>query len=229
MFDTQVQFDEFNLAPPFNGSCGGITDTFVISGASSFNATGLPESGLCGDLSGQHLYMNVDPTDTSKPLLFVINAANDRIFNRKWSIRIIQIPCRSPAKAPPGCLQYYTSSSGVIESFNYRGLTRSNPFNSFNVNFQGGAGGGSAFGSAFGGAGTSGGAFGGAFDANGINQGFPPGGAFGSGIPFGVQGYQLNQQQFPNPKYQNGLNYGVCIAQQSNTCAIRWEVRKWSL
>lgn len=189
-----------------------MSDTFVISGASTLNATGLPESGLCGDLSGQHVYLNVDPVDTSKPLLFVVNAANDRIFNRKWSIRITQIPCKSPVKAPPGCLQYFTTPSGVIESFNYRGLTRSNPLNSFTVNFQGGAAGSSVAG----------------FDANGVNQPFS-GPAFGAGIPFNVQGYQLNQQQFPNPKYPNGLNYGVCIAQQSNTCGIRWEVRKWSL
>lgn len=120
----RVDFDEFTLAPPFNGSCSGLTDSFVISGATNFNTSGLPESGICGDMSGQHMYFNVDPDDVTKPLLLVINAANDRMFNRKWSIRIRQIPCKSPSRAPAGCLQYFTASTGVIESFNYRGFSQ---------------------------------------------------------------------------------------------------------
>ena len=120
----RVDFDEFSLAPPVRGACSGLTDSFVISGASNFNTSGLPESGICGDMSGQHMYFNVDPSDVSKPLLLVINAANDRMFNRKWSIRIRQIPCKSPSRAPPGCLQYFTGGTGVVESFNFRGFSQ---------------------------------------------------------------------------------------------------------
>lgn len=120
----RVDFDEFTLAPPVNGSCSGLTDSFVVSGAANFNTSGLPESGICGDMSGQHMYFNVDSEDVSQPLLLVINAANDRMFNRKWSIRIRQIACASAARAPSGCLQYHTASTGVIESFNFRGFSQ---------------------------------------------------------------------------------------------------------
>ncbi|XP_053207991.1 uncharacterized protein LOC128392036 isoform X2 [Panonychus citri] len=125
----RLDFDEFSLAPPRNGSCGYLTDSFVISGASNFNSTGLPANGLCGDLTGQHVYIDVDPAEINEPLLLVVNTANEEMYNRKWSIRIQQIPCQSPFRAPSGCLQYYTSTSGTVESLNYRGMPRSRPYN----------------------------------------------------------------------------------------------------
>lgn len=195
----RLDFDEFALAPPFNGSCSGMTDSFVISGATNFNTTGLPETGICGDMSGQHMYVNVDPEDVSKPLLLVINAANDRMFNRKWSIRIRQIPCKSPSRAPSGCLQYFTASTGVVESFNFRGFSQTNA----NGQMQPGLGiGGNSIG------GNNGGLNGG----NGlIGPNLQPGG-----------GNQQPGQLFPSPKYMSNVRYGVCIAQQPDVCGIRW-------
>ena len=123
----RLDFNEFVLAPPFNGTCGHRTDSFVISGVSNFNASGLPPKGLCGDLTGQHMYINVNSQDLSKPLLLIVNTANEQHFNRKWSILIQQIPCHSPFKAPSGCLQYFTRPEGIVESLNFRGKTRSRP------------------------------------------------------------------------------------------------------
>lgn len=123
----RLDFDEFSLASPLNGSCGKSTDSFLISGASNFNVSGLPASGLCGELSGQHLYVDVDPTNPSEPLLLVINTGNEQAYNRKWSIRVQQIPCHSPFRAPPGCLQYFTGESNIVESLNFRGMSRARP------------------------------------------------------------------------------------------------------
>lgn len=77
-------------------------------------------------------------------MLLIVNTANQQEYNRKWSIRIRQIPCKSQYRgndfinylspltnematvivddfiAPAGCLQYYTALNGNIESFNYR-------------------------------------------------------------------------------------------------------------
>lgn len=50
----RLSFDEFSLAPPINGTCGGRTDSFIVSGAVNFNTSGLPPTGVCGDMSGQH-------------------------------------------------------------------------------------------------------------------------------------------------------------------------------
>ena len=210
----RIDFDEFNLAPPFNGSCGGATDAFVISGATSFNASGLPDSGLCGDMSGQHMFINVDPDQPKNPLLFVVNAANDRIFSRKWSIRIRQIQCKSPQKAPAGCLQYHTATAGVIESFNFRGLNRNQNVNPLLAT---GSSGNQPL-----------------YDLAGNNPFISNQNGMGSINSFpGINNPILQQQQpgfnqflnYPNPKYVNGLNYGICIAQHPDTCGIRWEVR----
>ena len=55
----RLDFDEFNLAPPINGTCGyGQTGSFMISGTTNFNQTGLPMDGLCGDLTSQHRNFN---------------------------------------------------------------------------------------------------------------------------------------------------------------------------
>ncbi|KAH7646583.1 hypothetical protein HUG17_2121 [Dermatophagoides farinae] len=117
----RIDFDEFSLAPHYNGACGNsITDSFLVSGASNFNQSGLPISGLCGEMTGQHIYLDVDPEKTDEPLLLIVNTANQQEYNRKWSIRIRQIPCKSQYRAPAGCLQYYTALNGNIESFNYR-------------------------------------------------------------------------------------------------------------
>lgn len=195
----RLDFEEFALAPPYNGTCGTFTDSFVVSGASTFNSSGLPDTGVCGDLSGQHMYFNVD--GTNQPLLLVVNAANDRMFKRKWSVRIRQIPCRSPSRAPPGCLQYLTASNGMVESLNFQG------FSSINT----------AVNPAI-------------VSGNGIvaGGGLGPGGIAGAGLqPDGTGSSWLAPnnmyQPLPSPKYMNGLNYAVCISQQPNECGIRWE------
>lgn len=124
----KLNFDEFSLAPPINGTCGGKTDSFIVSGAVNFNTSGLPTAGICGDMSGQHMYLDVDPERPDDPLLLIVNTANEQRYNRRWSIRVQQIACHSPFRAPNGCLQYYTTESGVVESFNYRGNGRATAF-----------------------------------------------------------------------------------------------------
>lgn len=49
------------------------------------------------------VYLDVDPEKIEDPLLLIINTANQQEYNRKWSIRIRQIPCRSQfrGKYPP--------------------------------------------------------------------------------------------------------------------------------
>ncbi|KAF2357025.1 CUB domain [Trinorchestia longiramus] len=49
---------------------------------------------ICGDNTGQHL-------------------------GSKWKIKVTQIECNSADRAPSGCLQYFTSTTGTITSFNF--------------------------------------------------------------------------------------------------------------
>jgi hypothetical protein len=153
-------------------------------------------------MSGQHMYFNVDPDDVSKPLLLVINAANDRMFNRKWSIRIRQIPCKSGSRAPSGCLQYFTASTGVIESFNYRGFSAVNGNQQQNIP-----------------------------GVLPINPGMQPGIGGGGGnnglLAPGMNGLPQGNQLFPSPRYMSNMRYGICIAQQPSVCGIRWEASEF--
>ena len=53
------------------------------------------------------------------------SAFNDTSYvqNYYWNIKIRQIDCsqpQNPLRAPAGCLQYFTSTVGSIESFNWK-------------------------------------------------------------------------------------------------------------
>jgi hypothetical protein len=41
-------------------------------------------------------------------------------LSRSWRIRITQLSCDSPGRAPEGCLQYYTGIAGNVASFNWK-------------------------------------------------------------------------------------------------------------
>ena len=43
----------------------------------------------------------------------------DDSYTRKYDIKISQYECGSESSGPPGCLQYYTATTGKIASFNY--------------------------------------------------------------------------------------------------------------
>lgn len=39
--------------------------------------------------------------------------------HRRWNIRVSQIECANPSRAPSNCLQYFTGPAGTFSSFNY--------------------------------------------------------------------------------------------------------------
>lgn len=43
---------------------------------------------------------------------------------RRWNIKVTQIECANPSRAPANCLQHFTGPSGQISSFNYDMLIR---------------------------------------------------------------------------------------------------------
>jgi hypothetical protein len=105
----RLEFPSFVLAKAASGgSCN--TDKFSVQGAT------FPVPSLCGYNTGQHMYVDIDPNN--KPSFQVamdVADKEDRLFN----IKIIQIPCDAPYKAPPGCLQYVTSHLGRVQSLGF--------------------------------------------------------------------------------------------------------------
>ncbi|XP_019870330.2 uncharacterized protein LOC109598852 [Aethina tumida] len=104
----QVRLDFLALSlaqPDGNGYC--VTDSVqVVGGASTVPI-------ICGENSGQHMYVYFNGDSDIK----IIVSANS--IGRSWSIKVAQIGCDCPWKAPTGCLQYFTSLTGTVNNFNY--------------------------------------------------------------------------------------------------------------
>jgi len=106
----RLDFDQFKiLGPDASSKC--VDDFFGVTGGSS-----VPK--LCGDLTGQHVYVNVKPA--GGPIVLTVDTSKMKTMARKWNIKITQISCSSPERAPAGCLQFFNETSGTVRSFNYR-------------------------------------------------------------------------------------------------------------
>ncbi|CAL8107123.1 unnamed protein product [Orchesella dallaii] len=114
----RLDFNSFNIDQGPNavtfGDCA--SDTFTVRGAS--NAIVGP---LCGDLTGQHMYLDYGGSDKINLDLFLQSN-----MMQKWDISVTMIRCDSSEKAPTGCLQYFTTPSGMVKSFNYNNMVQLN-------------------------------------------------------------------------------------------------------
>merc|ERR1712008_614789 len=111
----QVRFD-FESATVFEGPdggvCGGDQDEITVGQTSRSIGS---FTNLCGTLTGQHIYVE---NDGANPAATLTIATSDTVLARTWKILVRTIECDSPAKAPGGCLQYFTGTSGNILSLN---------------------------------------------------------------------------------------------------------------
>merc|ERR1739846_146062 len=111
----QVRFD-FEAATvseqPAGGVCGGDQDEITVGQTSTTIGS---FQNLCGTISGQHIYVENDGASPAATLNIITDTTP---FARSWKILVRTIECDSPSKAPGGCLQYFTGTSGNIDSFN---------------------------------------------------------------------------------------------------------------
>jgi len=92
------------------GNCA--TDQMTVTGA------GASVPVICGTNSGYHLI--VDATEDCTMLNFAIGGS--QTTSRSWDVFVSQYKCGElddTRGGPPGCLQYHTSETGTIESFNF--------------------------------------------------------------------------------------------------------------
>lgn len=116
----QVRIDlvDFDLAPQTaKGDC---EDQYLtIEGVDGVGQ-------MCGDNTDQHVYVPIDSVPATIDLNVVISS-DTKDFDYKYRIKATQVDCTSnddymkEIKAPDGCTQYYTDTSGSIKSFNYDG------------------------------------------------------------------------------------------------------------
>ncbi|XP_045592399.1 uncharacterized protein [Procambarus clarkii] len=107
-----LNFDDFELVGPVAGDC--TNDTFVVLGANP----GFMVPTLCGFNSGQHMFIDVDNSAGPYQLVTSLSPFN---FQRRWKIKVTYISVTTPCRAPYRCLQYFSTPSGQISSFNFGG------------------------------------------------------------------------------------------------------------
>merc|ERR1712117_752229 len=112
-----VKFDFINVQLKDPTGAGACEDTLSVVTPARNPAAGFVPGNLCGVLTGQHVYVDVNTAGGA--MAATININNDNTaFNRVWKILVQRIACDSPDLPPAGCLQFFTGLSGMITSFN---------------------------------------------------------------------------------------------------------------
>jgi len=104
--------------PPHAGDC--TSDVIsVTTPARGANTAGIGIPALCGTLTGQHLYVDVNSlTGGAMAATLNINTAAAAAA-RMWKILARCVNCNDEEyRAPSGCAQFHTGASGRISSFN---------------------------------------------------------------------------------------------------------------
>jgi len=104
------------LLAPTAGVCPASESITIATAEKTSVQNGI--TGLCGALGDQHLYVDVS-TASSNAMAATLNIdTNADSGARKWKILVRQIECNGDLRAPSGCRQYHTATSGRISSFN---------------------------------------------------------------------------------------------------------------
>jgi len=88
-------------------------DTFKVT-----TNTGQPVPIICGSNAGQHIYVDVGTVSTDTVTL-AFTFSTTSVTTRIWELKISQITCSSPNRPPNGCLQYFTTPTGRLTTFNF--------------------------------------------------------------------------------------------------------------
>jgi len=104
------------LMDPAAGACPNGESITIATAEKSSLQNGI--TGLCGALGDQHLYVDVS-TAGSAAMAATLNVNTAGTSGaRKWKVLVRQIECNGDLRAPAGCRQYHTATSGRISSFN---------------------------------------------------------------------------------------------------------------
>merc|ERR1711994_233370 len=108
-----MRFDFQAATLGITAATGVCKDKFTVT-----SPTGVALPSICGDLAGQHMYVQVGKSTSNVKASVATDTATT---SRSWNIKIRQIECDNPNKPPSDCTQYYDCGTGTIESFNFNG------------------------------------------------------------------------------------------------------------
>jgi len=104
----RLDFQNLDLQIP-----AGTGDDLTITGPTGANTSPV----ITGLNTGRHMYVATGASTTATTLAVVTRTAG---ATRIWNIRVDQIECDSAYKAPEGCTQYFTGSTGTLTTYNFR-------------------------------------------------------------------------------------------------------------
>merc|ERR1712172_372254 len=110
----KLEFINVVLNAPNGGVCA---DEITVTTPARNPGAGFGIEALCGTLTGQHIYVDVNTVGGAMAATVNINTAA-AIGARMWKILVRQIECNDVNLPPAGCLQYHTGLAGQITSFN---------------------------------------------------------------------------------------------------------------
>merc|ERR1719422_811387 len=76
---------------------------------------------ICGANDGQHMIVDSDGS-SCVTALFTFGAGT---VNRRYTIHVIQYDSTNEMGGPPGCLQFFTGATGLVQTFNWQTATTS--------------------------------------------------------------------------------------------------------
>jgi len=91
------------------GSCN--SDVFVVTGTQG------PYPVICGMNNGQHVIVDTDGTECVNAVFAF--AGNGNMV--RYTIHVLQFASSNEMGGPPGCLQFFTGTTGFVRSFNWQG------------------------------------------------------------------------------------------------------------
>merc|ERR1719270_520160 len=117
----------FMIAPPYvptalDGTPGGTQDASRALGqctGDTFQAGNSPV--ICGANDGQHMIVDSDGS-SCVTALFTFGGGT---VNRRYTIHVIQYESTNETGGPPGCLQFFTGATGMVQTFNWQTATTS--------------------------------------------------------------------------------------------------------
>jgi len=128
----RLDFNTFDINGPFTGTVVAASVNTALIGNSigdctvdSFSATTPGNMGtpvICGFNTGQHMYLDASSVCSRASFDFGTFSSTSRTVD----IKVTQYPCGDENGGPEDCLQYFTSATGTVSSYNFR--TDSNGF-----------------------------------------------------------------------------------------------------
>jgi len=121
----KLEFETFSLSAPYTSTAGAAAAdqnflTNIGTCQTDFFSVSVPGGKappmICGENSGYHMYV---PASSTCNVLSSFFGSSTTATTSAFTIKITQIKCNAKNKAPEGCLQYLTASSGSFSTYNY--------------------------------------------------------------------------------------------------------------